>query len=108
MGVISSDDLCQNCRGEAIFIRYCELCRTCYNRWAKDGRQTWFDGSPKVPIVNRKKAISDARYEDFVELCENGYFNAPVRVLMERLGVARRTITRYRARLRDEQIAAQR
>lgn len=108
MGVVDSADLCQNCRAKAIHVQYCELCKSCYNRWSKDGRQTWFDGSPKVPIMNRQKAICNARYEDFVELTENGYDVAPVRVLMERLGVSRRTITRYRAKLRDEQIAVSR
>ena len=87
---------CQN----RMAIRYCWLCSPCYHRWARN-RYRYVNGRPSIPIPNRRMQITNARYQQFLELVTAGY-ERDTKLLERKLGVTRRTIIRYRTRMRKE------
>jgi hypothetical protein len=87
--------------GAPVHVKHCQLCLRCYHRWSRNFFRVNPDETPDVPVAHRKQLLDDARYATFKELVDEGH-GERTRWLGEQLGVSRRTIVRYRARLREE------
>lgn len=84
-----------------ILIKYCQLCTSCYHRWARNFYRTDDAETPIIPIPHRRTQMANACYQQFLELVAAGH-GEDTKLLQTKLAVARRTITRYRARLQKE------